>query len=194
LKIIFGIGNPGLKYEFTRHNLGFIILDRLVKKNKLMYKPSKFDYYSAQSEINGEPFCLVKPTTYVNNSGLAARDVIERYSAEQEDFLVVSDDINLPAGKIRIRKSGGTGGHNGIESIIYHLKSDRFPRLRFGIGGEIEEGRIADYVLDKISDDEFESISESIEFSCELIENFIAGGTDQMLNVYAVSSQNSVQN
>jgi PTH1 family peptidyl-tRNA hydrolase len=128
---------------------------------------------------------LVKPTTYVNLSGVAALELKEVADFEIKDFLVVVDDINLPLGKIRIRSKGGDGGHNGLNSIIYSLESDQFPRLRIGIGNDFEDGFMADYVLSKFNNDEREIINEKINFSLQLIEVFIKEDYVAMLNFFS---------
>ncbi len=190
MKVVFGIGNPGEKYTFTRHNIGFIIIDYLAKKHNLEFKPSKFDFYYAEGELDSFRYFLIKPTTYVNNSGIAAKDIFEYYDISLPDFLVVTDDVNLDEGKIRIRNSGGDGGHNGIASIIYHLETDQFPRLRFGIGKRFEPGEMANYVLSKIDEETFKSIEPNIHFAAELIEKFIVGGIKNMLDFYSKRSIN----
>jgi len=190
LRAIFGIGNPGAEYENTRHNAGFDILDLFAEKHSLLFKPSKGDFYFAGSSIEATQFYLIKPITYVNRSGLAVLDFFEKYNIELEDFLVVADDINLDIGKIRIRKSGGDGGHNGIASIIYHLNTDQFPRLRFGIGSDFQKGNMASYVLDKFDSDTRTSLEPKFNFAVELIEEFLRGGISPMLNYF---SKNSVR-
>ncbi len=185
MRVILGIGNPGNKYASTKHNIGFTILDRFAVSHQLHFEPSKYDFYYAKGAIGTFPFLLVKPTTYVNNSGIAAKDAIGLNQIEIEDFLVISDDINIQTGEVRVRKVGGDGGHNGIASIIYHLNNDRFSRIRFGIGNDFETGKMANYVLSKFDEKELEEIKPSIEFSIELIHNFIVGGSKQMLDFYS---------
>lgn len=190
MRVIFGIGNPGKEYENTRHNIGFDLLDKLAEKHSLVFSPSKFDYYIAGSPNSATPFFLIKPTTYVNRSGLAALDFIENTNIDLENFLVIADDINLDLGKIRIRKSGGDGGHNGISSIIYHLNTDQFPRLRFGIGNHFAKGEMADYVLSKFDDEERTSLEPRIDFTVNLMDEFIKGDLDTMLNFFSKNSVN----
>lgn len=185
MKVIFGIGNPGIKYSDTWHNVGFIILDRLAEKLKLGFTPSKGEYYFSKGVLGTNEFILVKPTTYVNNSGLAALDVIDKYNINLEDFIVICDDINIPKGEIKIKQSGGDGGHNGLNSIIYHLNSNQFPRLRFGIGNDFEKGGMANYVLSKISKKDFELIDKNLNLSIVLLTEFILGGMKGMLNYYS---------
>ncbi len=130
---------------------------------------------------------MVKPTTYVNRSGIAALELSEEIDFDLKDFLVVVDDINLPTGKIRIRGKGGDGGHNGLYSLIYQLESEDFPRLRFGVGNNFEKGEMADYVLSPFNEDEMEIVQEKIDFSAQLIEVFIKEGYVAMLNFLAKS-------
>lgn len=130
---------------------------------------------------------MVKPTTYVNRSGIAALELSEEIDFDLKDFLVVVDDINLPIGKIRIRGKGGDGGHNGLYSLIYQLESEDFPRLRFGVGNNFEKGEMADYVLSPFNEDEMEIVQEKIDFSAQLIEVFIKEGYVAMLNFLAKS-------
>ncbi len=185
MQVVLGIGNPGVKYVNTKHNAGFIIIDRFVEKQKLVYKSSKGDYLFAEGKLQGNDFIIIKPTTYVNNSGMAAKDVLETYSIPTENFLAVVDDINLPIGHLRLRKSGGTGGHNGLESIIYHLQTDLFPRLRFGIGADFEDGFQADYVLSKFSQSDLDELKPNFEFSIELLEKFIGGSLKEMTDHFS---------
>ncbi len=190
LKIVFGLGNPGKMYENTRHNIGFEILDKFAEKHNLVFREGKGDYYIAGSENKfASSFFLVKPVTYVNASGIAAAQLFDFYEIDIKDFLVVVDDLNLPPGKIRVRQKGGDGGHNGLHSIIYSLESDAFPRLRFGIGNEFENGEMADYVLSKFDEETRKSIDEKIEDAVELIETFLDKGYIGMSNLLSVKNQ-----
>ncbi len=192
LKIVFGLGNPGMRYENTRHNIGFEILDRFALKHKLRFVEGKGDYYIAGSGKNfASSFFLVKPTTYVNASGIAAAQLFDLYEIKTEDFLVVVDDLNLEPGKIRVRQRGGDGGHNGLHSIIYTLETDAFPRLRFGIGAEFEKGEMADYVLSKFDDETKKIVNEKIDDAVELIESFLEKGYEGMVNLLSVKNQKS---
>ena len=143
MKAILGLGNPGLRYINTRHNIGFNILEQFALKHNLEFDSSSVTFDSAEGILEGSRFLLVKPTTFVNLSGIAARQVFEQYDVSLADFLVLTDDVNLSLGKIRIRNSGGDGGHNGLHSIIEHLGIENFPRIRFGIGDYFESGNIA---------------------------------------------------
>jgi PTH1 family peptidyl-tRNA hydrolase len=188
LKLIVGIGNPGKKYLTTRHNIGFMVLDRFAEKNNLSFRPSKFDFYQTGGELNSTRFLLMKPTTYVNNSGLAILDLLSDSPIPSEDILVIHDDINLNTGRIKVKKSGSSGGHNGLESIIYHLEKDDFPRIRFGIGSDFGKGEMADYVLDNFRPEETEILNSSIDFASILIENFILSGYKGMADYFSKCS------
>ncbi|HEX7356588.1 MAG TPA: aminoacyl-tRNA hydrolase [Ignavibacteriaceae bacterium] len=185
MRIIVGIGNPGRGYQNNRHNVGFQFLDFFVEKNNLIFKPSKYDYHFVEGEHSGKPFVLIKPDTYVNNSGLAVLDCIRFYNASVEDVLVVVDDIHLSFSDIRIRKSGGDGGHNGLNSIIYHLNSENFSRIRIGIGNDFESGNLVDYVLSNFSKSDFIKLEKTFSLSLQLVESFILDGYSSMLSTFS---------
>ena len=182
MRAVVGIGNPGKSYSLTRHNTGFIFLDYFADKYSLNFQPSKNDYYYAKGYINDIPFLLIKPTTYVNLSGVAVNQVIEDYEIQLEDLLVVVDEINLDLGEIKVRVGGGDGGHNGMNSIIYNLNSNQFPRIKIGIGNNFAKGEQVDYVLSKFNDEELKILLKSFEFCKELLEVFIKNGTKEMLD------------
>lgn len=185
MRAVFGIGNPGSRYADTRHNAGFIILDSFAEKKSLEFRYKTENYYYCRGELNSSVFVLAKPVTYVNLSGVAAFDIINEYNILPEDFLVVYDDINLETGRIRLRKSGGDGGHNGMNSIIQHLKTDNFPRLRFGIGNNFKDGEMPDYVLGAFEKSEKEKVEESLKYTDLIIEEFINSGYQSAINVYS---------
>jgi peptidyl-tRNA hydrolase, PTH1 family len=182
VRIVLGIGNPGRRYEDTRHNIGFLILNSFAQKYNLSFIPSKSEYYYTEGELEGNAFILIKPSTYVNNSGIAAAHALEYFNVGLKDFLVIVDDINLEAGKLRVRASGGDGGHNGLKSIIYYLESLNFPRIRIGIGSAFSKGAMADYVLSKFHKDEQEIVKDVTDKTLMLMKEFITGGTKQMLD------------
>lgn len=196
MRSIVGLGNPGKRYDFTRHNVGFQILDLFAKKNKIKFIASKRDYFYSEGLLRSSDFFLIKPLTYMNLSGVAVLDFVSKYSIDLEDLLIVYDDVNLQPGQIRLRKSGSDGGHNGIKSIIYHLQNDSFPRLRFGIGSEFEKGDMAEFVLAKFSSNEKKLVEESMGFAVELIEQFIAGGYKSMLDHFSkqLKDKNNAEN
>lgn len=185
MRIIIGIGNPGSRYRLNRHNVGFQFLDYYSEKKSLSFRSSKFDFYCAEGEIDNNPILLVKPTTYVNNSGLAAVEMVNHFNISLSDLLVVVDDINLPLAEIRLRKSGGDGGHNGLNSIIYHLNSIDFPRLRIGIGNDFKADNLPEYVLSDFKENEFIDLKKVFEICIPLVDDFIVDGFQKMLNSFS---------
>ena len=141
--IIAGLGNPGRRYENTRHNLGFITVDLLARENGIAVNKIKHKALVGEGVISGEKVMLVKPQTYMNLSGESIREAVEYYKPDIEKLLVIYDDFDLPAGQLRIRKKGSSGTHNGMKSIIYHLQTDQFPRIRIGIGNDRKKGLIS---------------------------------------------------
>lgn len=185
MRAVVGIGNPGKKYHFNRHNVGFLALDFFAEKHNLRFIPSRYDFYFAEGEIDGVPFLLAKPTTYVNNSGKAVKDLLENYNIAVEDLLVVVDDINLEEFDFRLKKLGSDGGHNGLASIIYFLNSNSFPRLRIGIGSDFDKGDLANYVLSDFDEEELNKLKEVFQFTSGIIKAFITGGYDACLSEYS---------
>lgn len=185
MHVIVGIGNPGSRYKNIRHNVGFQFLDYFADRKKLAFKASKFDYYYSEGETSGNPFILIKPVTYVNLSGVAVLNYVNNFNINVKDLLIVLDDVNLQTASIRIRRSGGDGGHNGLKSIIYHLNSNQFPRLRIGVGNDFKIGQLSDYVLTDFSENELLKLSKSFDLSIQLIENFVTDGYDKMLNTFS---------
>ena len=177
MQVIFGIGNPGIRYEFTRHNAGFLLLDYLAEKYSINFRESKGEYFEAIGDIEGFKFALVKPATYVNNSGVAAKEIFENFDLVADKFLVICDDTNLDKFEWRVRLSGGDGGHNGLSSIIFHLMTEQFPRLRIGIGSNPPETALSDYVLSEFSKSEIEELKNTFNKCSMLIEEFLSEKT-----------------
>jgi PTH1 family peptidyl-tRNA hydrolase len=196
LRVIFGIGNPGIRYENTRHNAGFLLLDFFAQKKSLSFKESKGEYFKAQGKIGDQDYVLIKSSTYVNNSGIAAKQVFDTYSPAIEDFLVVSDDTNLKTYVLRVRLSGSDGGHNGLSSIIFHLKTDQFPRIRIGIGTGTNPSDVtlSEYVLSEFSKNELIGYQKTFIKGSQLIEEFIVGGSKKMLEANSVFMKSEYQN
>ena len=136
MKVIVGLGNPGKEYENTKHNIGFLAIDRLAERFGINVKQIKHKALTGEGFAEGKKVMLVKPQTYMNLSGQSVREVLSYYKVESEDFIVIYDDIDIPIGTLRLRAKGSAGTHNGMKSIIYDLKDDGFPRVRVGIGGE----------------------------------------------------------
>lgn len=186
MQAIFGIGNPGIRYEHTRHNAGFLLLDYFAQEKSLNFKETTGEYLEAKGKISDQNYVLIKPVTYVNNSGIAARQVFDKYNLVPEDFLVLCDDTNLKNYILRVRLSGGDGGHNGLSSIIYHLITDQFPRIRIGIGSNPSEIALSDYVLSEFSKNELDEYQNTFIRGSQLIEEFIFGGSKKMLEANSI--------
>lgn len=181
MKIIVGLGNPGEKYETTRHNVGFITADLLadafdteVNLNGMLCLYNTF-------RCGGEKILVVKPQTYMNLSGDCVGQLARYYKVENEDILVIADDLSLPVGTMRFRSKGSSGGHNGLKSIIAHLGGDDFPRLKIGIG---RGGDVIDYVLGHFGKDEWEKISEMMKLAVEAVKLWITDGDEAVMNRY----------
>lgn len=182
--IILGLGNIGKEYENTHHNVGFMALDEIAKSNNLDFKlEKKFNAYVAEYAYKGEKHLLVKPTTYMNNSGAAIRQVIDYYKKDISELLVIYDDLDLPLGNVRIRKNGSAGGHNGVKSIIAHLGTQNFSRIRVGIKKEKEINTI-DYVLSRFSKKELEVINVTLNKMPNIIDDYLNYGIDFIMNHY----------
>lgn len=182
--IIAGLGNPESKYDKTRHNIGFRLIDELAARNGITFSDRKHNGLVGKGIISGEKVILLKPLTYMNLSGECVGSAADYYKAEPENVIILFDDISLDVGRIRIRKKGSAGGHNGIKSIIAHLGSDNFPRLKFGVGDKPKEMDLADYVLGRFSSQDEAVVSEGIKRACEAVECMIGEGCDAAMNKY----------
>ncbi len=183
MRALFGIGNPGSRYLKNRHNAGFLFLDYYAEKNSLKFIPSKGDYLFADGLIGGSKILLIKPVTYVNRSGIAVSQIITGYNLEASNLLVICDDTNLDIGTIRLRLSGGDGGHNGLASIIYTLNTNNFPRLRIGVGKSLEQNALADYVLADFGNDELIELKKVFDKAVLLADEFLTNGSKAMLDL-----------
>ena len=180
MNILVGLGNPGRKYSDTKHNFGFWVLNRFAEKNSLTFQAGKGDYLLAKK---GDLICI-KPTSFMNNSGMPVLDVKQFFKVEPEQFLVAYDDIDLPLGTIRFRDGGGTGGHKGIESIIYQAQNEKFNRLRIGIATDDDMRPAERYVLSPFRDEQKESVNEMIEKACEGIEYYLSHDIKETMNQF----------
>ena len=181
--LIVGLGNPGREYEYTRHNAGFLTLDRIAVEQNIEIKKLKYKALLGDTVIGGHRCLLVKPQTFMNNSGEAVRDIANFYKIPPEKIIVIFDDISLPCGKLRIRRKGTDGGHNGIKSIIYHLNSDNFPRIKVGIGAKPHpDYNLADWVLSTFSKDDMELLMQAIQKSCDVLPDILDGNIDKAMN------------
>jgi len=179
--LIVGLGNAEQKYTGTRHNIGFEIINSLAKKLGVTFTSERYAY-KAEAKYKGRTLILLMPTTYMNLSGNAVRYWIEKEEVELSNILIVSDDIDLPVGMLRMRPKGGGGSHNGINHIIEILQHANFPRLRFGIGKNYPQGYQIDYVLGKFFQEELESVQASIEKAANACLSFCTAGLQRTMN------------
>lgn len=183
--LIVGLGNPGKEYEFTRHNAGFLCLDLFAQENDIKINRLKFNALIGDAEIYGKRCILAKPQTFMNNSGEAVRDIASFYKIPPEKIIVIFDDISLPCGRLRIRRKGTDGGHNGIKSIIYQLQSDQFPRIKLGIGAKLHpEQPLADWVLSVMKGDDLENLRSACLKACDAIPLLVNGETEKAMGLY----------
>ena len=180
MTVLVGLGNPGRNYSDTKHNFGFWVLDKFAEKRSLKFQAGKGDYLLVKSNN----IALVKPTTYMNNSGIAVADYCRYFQITLKELLVVYDDLDLPLGTLRFKPSGGSGGHKGMESIIYQLESEDFNRLRIGISAENEMGPSERYVLSPFPKDWKEKINEIIEKACDGIDYFLTHDMKETMNKF----------
>ena len=181
---IIGLGNPGKEYANTRHNIGFNTIDLLAKRNNILINKIKFKSVYGEGFINGEKVILMKPQTYMNNSGIAVKELCDFYKISAKNIIVLVDDIDIEFGKLRIRKKGSAGTHNGLKSIIYHLQDDNFPRIKIGIGKPKENQDLANFVLGKFTEEERREIEITIENAALAIETIIKEDIDMAMNQF----------
>ena len=183
--VIAGLGNPSREYAHTRHNAGFDTIDILADKNNINIDTSKFRALIGKGMIGGEKVILVKPQTYMNLSGESLREVVDYFKVDPAaDLIVIYDDIYLDPGNIRIRKKGSAGGHNGMKSIISHLGTDDFARVRVGVGEKPKGYDLADYVLSHFSSDEKEDMQDGMIKAVDAIEKILRGDIDGAMTEY----------
>ncbi|CCI85137.1 peptidyl-tRNA hydrolase [Lactobacillus pasteurii DSM 23907 = CRBIP 24.76] len=180
MKIIAGLGNPGAKYDRTKHNTGFMALETYLKKNSLTLDKNKFEGLWTKFRVNGEDVVLLEPQTFMNESGRSISQVANFFKVDPEDILVIHDDMDMPIGKIRIRANGKSGGHNGIKSIIRDLGTEKFNRLKIGIRHP-EKVSVVSWVLTPFNKEQQELMDQAFEASVNIIDDFIAGRDSQYL-------------
>lgn len=181
--VIAGLGNPDKKYENTRHNIGFDTIDALADKYNIDVSERKHRAYCGKGVIEGQKVVLVKPQTYMNLSGESIRSVMDYYKLDAEsELLVLFDDVSLDVGRIRIRKKGSAGGHNGIKNIIANLNTQNFARIKIGVGEKPPRMDLVDYVLGHFSKEEREGVDEAIHAAVEAVPDIVAGEIDKAMN------------
>ena len=181
--VIAGLGNPGKKYENTRHNMGFITVDQLAIKHDIKVDKLKFKALVGEGRIAGQKVLLVKPQTYMNLSGESIRQVMHFYKLDPEKLIVIYEDIDIELGALRIRKFGSAGTHNGMKSVVYQLQSDRFPRIRIGIGSQ-KKGDLVDFVIGGFSKEEVPVLEETVTKAVSAIECILEEDVDIAMNRY----------
>lgn len=183
--LVVGLGNPGLKYELTRHNTGFLFVETLTQKYNFTVKKIKFKSLIGDITIGTSRVIVMKPQTFMNDSGTAVRECAEFYKIPFEKIIVVFDDTSLPVGTLRVRRCGSDGGHNGIKSIIYHLGSDQFPRIKLGIGQRPHpDYDLKDYVLSGFSKDEALLMKNAMEKACDALALILDGDIEKAMSAY----------
>ncbi len=184
---VIGLGNPEKRYTGTRHNIGFEVVDRLAQELRMQFKPGRGEFLIAQGSFRDLLLVLVKPLTFMNESGLAVMEIRDQFDARNEDLLVVCDDFQLPLGQLRLRLRGSDGGHNGLYSIIYHLQSEEFPRLRCGIASSTmptDKNQMADFVLARFTAEELLMVNEMIPQAKDACLCALTDGITKAMNVF----------
>ena len=183
--LIVGLGNPGGQYDGTRHNAGFAVADELARRGGFAVQRVKFKALTAAADIGGQGALVMKPTTYMNLSGEAVGEAARFYKLAPDHVLVISDDVDLPLGKLRLRVGGSAGGHNGLKSVIQHLGSDQFPRLKVGVGGKPHpDYDMADWVLGKLQGEDKKVMDEAVKRAADAIECFLKDGPQKAMNQF----------
>lgn len=181
MKLIIGLGNPGKEYEKTRHNTGFMVIDKQADKLGVSIEQNKFKGLYTKLKYKGEDVILLKPQTYMNLSGESVRQVMDFFKIKQEDILVIYDDMDMPVGKLRLRQTGSAGGHNGMKNIILHTGSQNFNRVRVGIGRH-PYMKVVDYVLSKFTQDEMIDMEKGIDNASEAVIDYLNNGFSHAMN------------
>lgn len=184
MRIIIGLGNPTEKYQATRHNIGWDAITRISDDYRIPLNQKKHKAIYGTGYIEGEKVILVRPLTYMNLSGESVRELVDFYKVDSEDIIIIYDDVSLDVGQLRIRKKGSAGGHNGIKSIISHLGTDVFPRIKVGVGEKPKGWDLADYVLSRFTEEENVAIREALGEISDACRIIIANGMDAAMNQY----------
>jgi PTH1 family peptidyl-tRNA hydrolase len=185
LKLIVGLGNPGSEYRETRHNVGFMVIDALAARWRVSDQwREKFEALQIKTMVGAEPVIIAKPVTFMNLSGQAVAAVAGFYKVDAADVFVVTDDVALPLGRLRARRDGGAGGHNGLKSIIQHLATQAFPRMRVGVGRGDGRRDLADHVLGRFEPDERDTVSAAVLRAADATEMFLSDGIERVMNAF----------
>ena len=183
--LIVGLGNPGRQYEATRHNMGFDVIDKLVEEYQIPQGGVKFNAMYGKGIIGGQPALLMKPLSYMNLSGGPVREMANYFKIDPEtEMIVIYDDIDLDPGQLRIRKKGSAGGHNGIKNIIQELGTQKFVRIKVGVGAKPQGWDLADHVLGRFSSEDRAKVEEAIGHAMDAAVLMMQGETDKAMNIY----------
>lgn len=182
--LIIGLGNPGKQYEATRHNIGFLVIEQLANMHGIALNQKKHKAIYGSGYIEGQKVILAKPQTFMNLSGESVRELADFYKVDPEDILVIFDDISLDVGQLRLRKKGSAGGHNGIKSIIQHLGSQDFPRIKVGVGEKPAGWDLADHVLAPFPKEQREEVSASILDAAKACGTILSDGLEGAMNLF----------
>lgn len=180
--VIIGLGNIGEKYRFTRHNIGWLLIEKFSEKYELSFAKEKGDYYSAEKSIFGKKILFVLPTTFMNNSGIAAKQIMAKYKVKPKQICILVDEYNFPIGKFNLKATGSSGGHNGVTSMIEELGTNEFIRFRLGIDKKFGQGELVEYVLSNFSESEFVEVDKMLVESVLAIEHLIKVGFDRAMS------------
>jgi peptidyl-tRNA hydrolase, PTH1 family len=190
MKLVVGLGNPGAEYRETRHNAGFMVADALVDRWRVRDQwREKFDALLIKTTVRDEPVIVAKPLTFMNLSGQAVAGLAGFYKIEPADVFVVTDDVALPLGRLRARRDGGAGGHNGLKSIIQSLATQAFPRMRVGVGRGDNRRDLADHVLGRFDADERDTVSAAVLRAADATEMFLSEGIERVMNAFNAAEQ-----
>jgi PTH1 family peptidyl-tRNA hydrolase len=188
LFVVIGLGNPGKDYTNTRHNVGFDTINLLAQRNNITLNKIKFKAVCGEGHMGNEKVILAKPQTFMNNSGISVREIIQFYKVPIHNIIVIVDDIDIEFASLKIKMKGSAGTHNGLKSIIYHIQSDEFPRVKIGIGKKRENQDLADFVLSRFSKEERIDIDSSILTAAEAVETIIGEDINKAMNKYNIKN------
>lgn len=183
MKLVVGLGNPGKEYEKTRHNMGFMVVDRYAAKHGLSYQKEKFHGLYFETTIQGEKVIFLKPQSYINLSGEVISKFMDYYKIPVSDLFVIHDDLDLPFCKLKLKKTGSSGGHNGLKNIESHLHTKDYKRLKLGISND-KKMDTKDYVLGRFSFEDQKALEELIDYACLILEDYFVLSFDQLMNRY----------
>lgn len=186
MKLIVGLGNPGSQHQFSKHNMGFLVLDKLAQRQNISLSQRGFDTRFGKGKIGETTVLLAKPQTFMNLSGVAVRKLIDYFKTNLEDLIVIHDDLDLPFETIRLKTGGGDGGHKGLRSIIDHLGGSEFIRVRLGIGKPPHRAMAEEYVLGCFSEEEMKILPDITSRACDAVEEIISSGIQTAMNTFNV--------